>query len=318
METTTSDPYSPGTSPGTSPATSPPTSPAATSRATTTPVAAEDAYDKGAGFVAIAFLFVASATVLIESCRLCHRIGSCKQEYGFAVAAGAIGVFFSFVMFLLNFSTFRGVRTFMQFFAVLLALTWTAGAGILTFRNPFVQLGNGYFASWLAFGASYYLVFVTVPFIGERVAYLTNRETGAYSDHRNAFAILASSVVEITVASLLCRDSGDCRRVNAWAVSAGAISAFVTLIFLMSYRGISEARVFISFFLLLLWIPGCGILTFWTPFTGLGNGYFSSWLAFLFSLYWFMLCMTRHIVIYTDRDTDRDTDRVNRTKKPMM
>ena len=44
---------------------------------------------------------------------------------------------------------------------------------------------------------------------------------------------------------------------------------------------------YLSTLLLLMWIPGAGVLTFRAPFLTTGNGYFASWAAFLASLVFF-------------------------------
>lgn len=46
----------------------------------------------------------------------------------------------------------------------------------------------------------------------------------------------------------------------------------------------SKGSPFLAIFLVILWIPGAFVTTFDAPFTFVGNGYYSAWAAFFFSL----------------------------------
>jgi len=176
--------------------------------------------------------------------------------------------------------------------ATLLFAFWIPGAGILTFKNPYLVTGNAYFACWLAFVASAYLFFqsfnLKFPFaaLGHDMAKVC------------LFLILLASVVELTQASIDCPPEHHCSGKQKWALTVGIMSSIIslcTLLFAMARGGLpSQLLKFVSILLFAIWIPGAGVLTFSGPFRDTGNAYFACWGAFLASGNLFYLgCFTR-------------------------
>ncbi len=90
-------------------------------------------------------------------------------------------------------------------------------------------------------------------------------------------------------AAQLCDEFSFCEDEIAYAVAAGAISAFVCAVFLVLNflnRANEKIAYYTSIGLFVWWIPAVGVLTFDFPFTTtlIGNGYFASWGCFLISL----------------------------------
>eukprot|EP00298_Acanthocystis_sp_HF-20_P011195 c19277_g2_i4.p1 GENE.c19277_g2_i4~~c19277_g2_i4.p1 ORF type:complete len:127 (+),score=41.87 c19277_g2_i4:96-476(+) len=121
---------------------------------------------------------------------------------------------------------------------------------------------------------------------------LAKKANAADLDHRIVLVIFAASVIELTAAATLCDRSRKCEDQLGWAVAVGAVSTLVTLIFLVLSKFLNRVRMFIAILLVVVWIPGCGVLTFDRPFVITGNGYFSAWVAFFYSVYWFFVCFT--------------------------
>lgn len=94
-----------------------------------------------------------------------------------------------------------------------------------------------------------------------------------------------ASVVEIAAAASKCDTDGKCEDEVAWGVAVGVIGTCVCLL-VMLLSALNPYHNVISVFLALLWTAGVGVLTFDEPWTFTGNGYFSSWVAFLSSAYW--------------------------------
>ena len=70
------------------------------------------------------------------------------------------------------------------------------------------------------------------------------------------------------------------------------IAAVLLLVELLKPGFLHEGKVGLvaATFFTIWWIPGAGVLTFKGPFVGTGNGYFSSWAALIFSVYWMVQC----------------------------
>jgi hypothetical protein len=120
-------------------------------------------------------------------------------------------------------------------------------------------------------------------------------------------------VLLIATVALLVQSSNDCGEMNneypeimkdmmcgakkeaphnvAYAVSVAAISLIVIVVLLVlrkkSPHTHDKTRVFFGGFLGLWWIIGAGILTFDSPYTGTGNGYFAAWAGVISAMVYF-------------------------------
>jgi len=227
----------------------------------------------------LAFLFIASIVLLIESGKDCCPTG----ELIWGVICSSI----SFVVSLplLALALLRGDKAFATpalggtswacWAAYALVAWWAAGAGVLTFRAPFTVLGNGYFSSWGGLVAS-------ILWAG----HLNGKCLGDVKDSAQAQGpalglLVASAVVLVCAAS---DDSLNTQAYTKWALALGCISTVFALPLVFCPARLPPiALKLIAAFLLCLWIPGAGVLTFKGPFTRAGNGYFSSWFGFLCS-----------------------------------
>ncbi|KAG2440452.1 hypothetical protein HYH02_010334 [Chlamydomonas schloesseri] len=106
---------------------------------------------------AVYYILAASIVELIAAGVVCTEAadnGKCETYVAWAVAVGAVSTFFTFVHALI--CTFKPVlaNQIAPFLSTFLVLWWIPGAGIPTFKAPFVTVGNGYFSCWVAFLAS--------------------------------------------------------------------------------------------------------------------------------------------------------------------
>eukprot|EP00298_Acanthocystis_sp_HF-20_P028768 c7599_g1_i2.p1 GENE.c7599_g1_i2~~c7599_g1_i2.p1 ORF type:complete len:317 (+),score=102.07 c7599_g1_i2:115-951(+) len=247
--------------------------------------------DKALGIRTLVILACASFVEFVSAARYCDREArTCSDEYAFALAVGLITTVLSILLFIVG-CTRAGIKNiFNQIFSFLMLIFWSAGAGINTFVDPFTTVGNGYFSSWLAFGASVYLVFLSVPVIRRLSLSVHSRVRVADNQNKTAVVILIASIIELVSAAVVCQRTGNCEKYVAWALFVGVASIFFVLVYLIFSSCLGRFRVIFPVLLVITWIPGCGVLTFESPFAISGNGYFSSWIALFFSIYWITLC----------------------------
>eukprot|EP00195_Chlamydomonas_chlamydogama_P007672 CAMPEP_0202912154 /NCGR_PEP_ID=MMETSP1392-20130828/56947_1 /ASSEMBLY_ACC=CAM_ASM_000868 /TAXON_ID=225041 /ORGANISM="Chlamydomonas chlamydogama, Strain SAG 11-48b" /LENGTH=139 /DNA_ID=CAMNT_0049602955 /DNA_START=50 /DNA_END=469 /DNA_ORIENTATION=+ len=97
------------------------------------------------------YIFAASVVQLIAAAIVCDERSECKDYEAYAVAVGAISTAFTLVQALLLVFNGGVANKIAPWLSLFLVLWWIPGAGIGTFKSPFVITGNGYFASWAAF-----------------------------------------------------------------------------------------------------------------------------------------------------------------------
>jgi hypothetical protein len=218
-----------------------------------------------------------------------------SAQSGWAVACGVI----SFVATL----TFLALTRFLPELAqkvgpvvsAFLVLWWAFGVGLLTSSSAntasavcdasqrssiFSETNNGYFAVWIAFIASMYYMYMSVDQI---------QTTLEGRDFVNGLVTVSlASVIEFCAAA---NYPGH----HAWAISCGIISFAVSFIqmILRSYAPEISRRSgpIVAVFLVLWWIFGVSFITstrgpFFNTCCERANGYLSSWIAFLASLYY--------------------------------
>jgi len=168
-----------------------------------------------------------------------------------------------------------GLLSAQQVFYGFLFIWWGPGTGVLTFHGPYRTTGNPYFACWAAFFASAMLC--ADAFTKMKVG-MQSIKSASTSYLREMFGLLVSSV-SLFFASI---DFAS-HQTGAYGVSLGVISTVVTvaITYLIDKKKIGAAgapiRKAVSAVLLILWSFAALILTFDSPFTSTGNGYFACW-----------------------------------------
>jgi len=233
---------------------------------------------------AIGWIFASSLVVLISAVRICSHLDVRPYDNRFlyyAVVVGAVSMIISgFCILLLKYKQALA-SSYGHFVAVFLLIWWGIGAGILTFNEPFLIVGNGYFGCWLGFAMSGSFAMQTVNYFSNSAGSIKTLE----QDRRTVFFILILSLIEIVAAYFLCDHRPDCSDGYAFAIVSGVLSACVCLIFLIA--GGALPTIYVAGFLLFWWMASVGVLTLnvGDPFGNVGNGYFAVWCCFLQSLY---------------------------------
>jgi len=252
-----------------------------------------DGSEKVQGLRVLFILAVASFVEFVSAAQQCNQQArTCTRTYAFAVAIGIVTTALSVLLFIVGCTRAGTKNIFNQIFSVLMLILWSAGAGIMTFNDPFTTVGNGYFASWLSFWASVYLVFLSVPIVRRISISLHSRAQSIDSHLKAAMVVLVSSVIELVSGVVICQSVPNCPtyRNVVWVMFVGVASIFFSLMFILLSSCVGRVKVLFPVLLVALWVPGCGVGTFNSPFQIAGNGYFSSWTSLFVSVYWLTLC----------------------------
>lgn len=148
---------------------------------------------------------------------------------------------------------------------------WSITTGIVTFDGPFIELGNGYFASWGGFIFSIIGLGVSLDKLQSAVKGLGN--------------LLGLGVCSVVVIFALTPEFGT--KYQSEALYAFII-AMITVVFIGIVFYTKREETLFAFFVLsllsCLWIVLAFIVTFRGPFYDTGNGYFGSWGGAILSL----------------------------------
>lgn len=232
----------------------------------------------------VALIFAASLIVLISAARACEGVNNCSHDNGlvnYAITVGVVSMLLSGILILAAKYQPALATNYAHYVSIFLLLWWGLGASIMTFNDPFPQVGNGYFASWLGFVMSGSYASQTVDSLANR----TSNLQPAALDRAIVFLIFMASVVVIIAAAVLCDNKNSCDNDFAFAVASGVLSALVCIIYLLA-RGAIPINLAAGF-LGCWWLISTGVLTFdeGDPFGDVGNGYFAVWCCFLGSFY---------------------------------
>jgi len=231
-------------------------------------------------------ILVASVVLLVDSSMLlntCHRHRCEESSLNWAIACSCISLIVT-ILYVLGLRFTGGLMSvWAQFFAIFFLIWWTVGVGIITFDRPYAVASNGYLSSWVAWFMSFYFCIQTISAVGN--AY--SKAVGSDNERFAVGVIIIGSIIEVIAASVLCGKAPECKDKVAYSVAAGVVSFIVSILYLIS--GDVFPLMPMSIFMFFWWTISIGILTFGdeAPFFLVGNGYLSSWMCFIASLYLF-------------------------------
>eukprot|EP00472_Partenskyella_glossopodia_P013931 CAMPEP_0197525184 /NCGR_PEP_ID=MMETSP1318-20131121/10669_1 /TAXON_ID=552666 /ORGANISM="Partenskyella glossopodia, Strain RCC365" /LENGTH=349 /DNA_ID=CAMNT_0043078369 /DNA_START=77 /DNA_END=1126 /DNA_ORIENTATION=+ len=231
----------------------------------------------------MAIILFASLVELAAAGKACSRWGKCFSEYGFAVAVGVISFCGALTYLIAHRRNNESLVPLNTAIGVFVGVYWSIAAIILTFDRPFVETGNGYYATWMAFFASFHFLYWSVPAVKNCVESLRDGRFAMWS-RKVLLVIFIASVITVIAAAFVCAN-GPCTKAPGWAVACSTISACVVGVMLLLPSFTSRFLHWLSPILFLWWCIGTGVMTYDDPFTTSGNGYFASWAALLASSY---------------------------------
>eukprot|EP00301_Raphidiophrys_heterophryoidea_P017861 c2865_g1_i1.p1 GENE.c2865_g1_i1~~c2865_g1_i1.p1 ORF type:complete len:312 (+),score=81.35 c2865_g1_i1:47-937(+) len=249
--------------------------------------------------ITVAYIIFASLVEMIAAAKVCGE-GPCSSYQQFAVALGSISFALGLIYGVaLKFFT-APIATATPAFAFFFVVFWSIGVGIVTFKEPFTVIGNGYFASWLALLASMGFAYNTTKQFKGVVDWLRRQHESVGQQGKMLIAIAWLSLIELLAGAITYTNNThhhhtDHINQTAYAIAAGAVSFAVCVLFLVfvpeqqqNHHQQQEMGVLqrvCGVFLVLWWSVCVGVTTFDAPFVYAGNGFFAGWLALLLSLY---------------------------------
>jgi len=212
---------------------------------------------------------------------------NCSDEYGYTVGVGVVSFFFSVVSIAWSHCGARSFAQFSPVVAIFFLSWWGFGTAVSTFKEPFNNSGNGYFAAWGAFIASFIMAGAASERLRTFLGSTVTKVVAGSIEAKLSMGIAASSVVLLAAVGVEA-SYDDPTGQELW----GVICAFVSCVFVLIHTllRIPCERFTLSptkfgIILSIWWLPGVAVLTFDAPFKYSSNGYFAAWLAFIFSLW---------------------------------
>mmetsp|Transcript_6422 Transcript_6422/g.17934 ORF Transcript_6422/g.17934 Transcript_6422/m.17934 type:complete len:340 (+) Transcript_6422:93-1112(+) len=156
------------------------------------------------------------------------------------------------------------------------AVWWMIGTAVMTFKGPYVEASNGYFAAWLGFiGSLLWAAPLMPPHSDER-----KDPEKSDKDKILAMIVLSSAVLIISLG-----DWGNFTQGNlVYGLLAAVLSVFLAAILgFVKNLNVALDRA-ISIVLALMWVFAAIFLAAVGPFEQAGNGMFSTWLGTLCSV----------------------------------
>eukprot|EP00581_Thalassiosira_minuscula_P007727 CAMPEP_0183710174 /NCGR_PEP_ID=MMETSP0737-20130205/5987_1 /TAXON_ID=385413 /ORGANISM="Thalassiosira miniscula, Strain CCMP1093" /LENGTH=277 /DNA_ID=CAMNT_0025938397 /DNA_START=107 /DNA_END=940 /DNA_ORIENTATION=+ len=168
--------------------------------------------------------------------------------------------------------------------SLFLFVWWVVGTGVITFRAPFVEVGNGYFSAWAG------LIFTTHWALNIDTAKFTDLDWG----RKVVFGMgICGAILLFACIPYLYSKYGYLGQ-SAWGVAAGCLTMLIcgALFKILDTVNAGLAKV-AAIFMFVVWATVAGVCTFDGPFLVAGNGYFASWGGFILSTFFLQFVVTR-------------------------
>jgi len=241
-------------------------------------------------YICVVIICGCSFVVLCQAAVECGGSYSddCSDLFGYTVAVGVISFIISLLALLWSYCGRRSFEQFSPVVAIFFMTWWGLGTAVSTFSDPFSDAGNGYFAAWGAFIASFIMAGAASErlrsFLGSTLA----RVVSGSIEAKLSMGIAAASIVLLAAVAVEATDYENPTGQELW----GVICSFISCIFILFHtlmripcERFTLPPTLFGVVLTVWWLPGVAILTFDAPFKYASNGFFAAWVAFIFSMW---------------------------------
>jgi len=251
---------------------------------------------EGIDFPCLSVICGCSFIILIQAAVECSKDdgNGCQNEYGWSVAAGLISFLLSFVSLVWKYLSEETFKRVLPLISIFFVAWWIFGTGISTFKAPFNETGNGYFAAWTCFITAFLLAGSSIRRIRSLFGVAYKVIAGSI-EAKLEMGILAASVVLIFAVAVEAsqREEFD----NSYETTTGSevwglvcgLGSTILIIAHKLLRSCCEQITFRPYIiggaLSVWWLFGVGALTFDQPFESGGNGYFSCWTCLILAIW---------------------------------
>lgn len=256
----------------------------------------EDIRQGSLGDKSLVINLVASLALMIQASNDCGELnssgvyGGCgshdwvAHNIAYAVAVAVVSLVCIIILVVLRKKSPESHDKTRVIFGTFMAVWWIVGAGVLTFDNPYKDVGNGYFAAWAG-------CISACVYFHENCNFFASKAQSALAmpmANMPLFLLFLAAIIESFAAINNCKDY--CQEEQGFSLAVGLITVISCLIIFIWQAMPPIVLKFFTWLMILLWIPGVYVNTVEIDpplFRTLGNGYFATWgcffLAVLFS-----------------------------------
>lgn len=234
--------------------------------------------------MALSIVFLASLVVLVQS--FVSGGNSTGIYWHLAIACSAMSMLCCFLVLLflgpwpLHAAAAERIKSNVDIISLGLALLWSLGASIFTFKSPFNYTGNGYFATWTCLVVAWLLAVKHLPKLREPF------EMHAKGGGRCLTVLLLASAAVFAEAIIECQQGRGFNGQLFWMLACAGVSLTISLLLLLPcvIKKVGPIFKYLALLLVAMWMAAAFVGTFLGPFQATGNGYFGCWVAFASSV----------------------------------
>lgn len=234
-------------------------------------------------YICVVVICGCSLVVLAQAAVECgaNVYNSCSDVYGYTVAVGVVSFIVSLLSVFWNSCGKNSFQKFSPVIAMFFVVWWGLGTAVSTFVSPFNESGNGYFAAWGAFIASFIMAGAVSERLRTFLGTTITRVVAGSIEAKLSQGIAVSSVVLLAAIAVEATNNEDDKPTGqeTWGVICAFTSCVVVLVHTLlriSCERFTLPPNILGAVLAVWWLPGVAVLTFDAPFKTSSNGYFAT------------------------------------------
>merc|ERR1719233_2355314 len=189
----------------------------------------------------------------------------CQNEFLYTVIVGVISFLLSLLCILWGYCAKSSFSQFSPIVAIFFLVWWGLGTGVSTFSKPFANSGNGYFAAWGAFIASFIMAGAASDRLRQFLGTAVTSVLAGSIEAKLYIGIAVSSLVLLAAVAVEAADYERPTHQEMWGVICATISFFLVLfhtLMRLVCEGLTLQPTILGVLLALWWLPGVAVLTF--------------------------------------------------------